>query len=98
MPLTGRYLVIWGEEGQYQTVLEPLDLFAVPPGVYRAFRAFRNISDHDAKMLVLVQGEKSQVMNDIYYAKSLGEQVTAAFGAEIWDRFRSIGLRLAPTE
>ncbi|WP_404989489.1 hypothetical protein [Caballeronia sp. LZ003] len=95
MPLTGRYQVIWGEDGQHQTVLEPLDLFAVPPGVYRAFR---NVSDHDAKMLVLGQGEKDQVMNDIYYDKSLGVQVTAAFGPEIWNRFRSIGLRLAPTE
>jgi uncharacterized RmlC-like cupin family protein len=92
MPLTGSYEVTWGKEGQHRTVLEPFDLFAVPPGEYRAFR---NVSDHDAKLLVLVQGDKSDVMNDIFYPKSLAKNVTEKFGAEVWEGFSKLGLRIA---
>lgn len=92
MPLTGRYEIIWGDKGEHSTVLDPLDMFAVPPGV---FRTFRNVSEHDAKMLVVVQGEKNEVMNDVYYPKDIGEQITSEFGAEVWERFQAIGLRVA---
>jgi len=92
MPLTGRYEIIWGNQGQHSTVLEPLDMFAVPPGV---FRTFRNVSDHDAKMLVVVQGEGNQVMNDVYYPRDIGEQIASELGAEVWEKFQAIGLRVA---
>ncbi len=92
MPLTGSYEVIWGDKGEHRTVLEPLDMFAVPPQVYRTFR---NVSETDAKMLVVVQGDQHQVMNDVYYPKDIGEQIEGEFGAEVWERFKAIGLRVA---
>ena len=93
MPLTGEYEVTWGPDGENKTVLGLFDLFAVPPGVYRAFR---NVSGKDAKMLVVVQGEKGEVMNDIYYKRTLGEQVSEKFGEAIWDKMKALGLRLEP--
>jgi uncharacterized RmlC-like cupin family protein len=90
--LTGSYEVTWGDHGEHRTVLEAFDMFAVPPGIYRSFR---NISSSDAKLLVIVQGEAGQVMNDIYYQESLGQQVSARFGDEIWEKMRSLGLRIA---
>ncbi len=92
MPLTGRYEILWGEKGEHSTVLEPLDMFAVPPRVYRTFR---NVSDTDAKMLVVLQGEQNEVMNDVYYPPDIGEQITRQFGTEVWEKFQAIGLRVA---
>jgi uncharacterized RmlC-like cupin family protein len=93
MPLTGSYQVNWGPNGEHSTVLGIFDMFAVPPGVYRSFK---NVSGADAKMLVIVQGEAGEVMNDIYYSESLGARVTEKFGAAIWDKFKKLGLRVAP--
>ena len=93
MPLTGSYEIVWGKDGQHSVVLEPLDFIAVPAGV---FRTFRNVSKQDAKMLVVVQGDPQQTMNDVYYQKNIGEQVTDEFGSEVWDKFKAIGLRVLP--
>jgi len=35
-------------------------------------------------------------MNDVYYQKNIGEQVTDEFGSEVWDKFKAIGLRVLP--
>ena len=53
MPLTGRWSVQWNDGGQSQLVLGPYDVVSVPVGV---MRGFRNESDEEALLLVVVGG------------------------------------------
>jgi len=51
--LNGRFCIRWGDEGENQTYLEPLDMIAVRPGVVRDFT---NVSDETARLLVWITG------------------------------------------
>lgn len=94
MPLDGRYEIIWGDKGENTILLEPYDFVSVPPGVYRAFR---NADDHEAKMLVFIQGADSSSMNDITYEASVEQRIQARFGPEATQNMANIGIRFAPT-
>ncbi|MBT2326970.1 cupin domain-containing protein [Variovorax paradoxus] len=93
MPLDGRYEVIWGDKGEQTIVLEPYDFVSVPPGVYRSFR---NVDDHETKMLVFIQGPEGDSMNDITYETSVGQRIEARFGPEATANMANIGIRFAP--
>ena len=86
MTLTGRWEVRWGDDAEHAITLDPFDLIAVPPGVGRQFT---NVSDSDALLLVLVQGEEG--LNDIYYAPAVGQQIVDRFGAPAKSAFERIG-------
>lgn len=86
MALTGRWEVRWGDAAEHETMLEPYDLIAVPPGTGRQFV---NRSDADALLLVLVQGDEA--LNDIYYAPAVGHQIAERFGPEAKSAFERIG-------
>lgn len=77
--LDGRFEVLWGDEGQYSTVLERYDLIDVPLGVTRAFR---NVGDETARLFVIILGGNQ---NDIGYAKSVGDAVAERFGPDVRD-------------
>ncbi|HTP95917.1 MAG TPA: cupin domain-containing protein [Burkholderiales bacterium] len=86
--MSGRYEVIWGDKGEHSVLLDPCDMIAVPPGV---FRRFRNASDvADAKLLVLVQGEKT--FADVKFDPAVGVEVERRWGAEVRENFRNIGI------
>ena len=53
MPLTGRWGVYWGDEGENEVTLEQWDVISVPPGV---MRGFRNLGTEDAYLLALLGG------------------------------------------
>ena len=53
MPLTGKWSVIWGDEGESELQIGQYDTISIPPGV---LRGFRNDSDHEALLLALVGG------------------------------------------
>ena len=53
MPLTGRWSVQWNDDGQDTMTLGPYDVISVPVGV---MRGFRNESDAEAMLLVVVGG------------------------------------------
>ena len=53
MPLTGRWLVLYGEDGGQELVLEQWDVCSVPAGVWRGFR---NIGEEDAILLAVIGG------------------------------------------
>jgi uncharacterized RmlC-like cupin family protein len=93
MPLTGRYEISWGDNGEHSTTLEPFDTFAVPAGIYRAFR---NVDDHDAKMLVVIQGGK-EVMNDLVFQDKVGDRIESIYGSEVRSNFKKIGIEFAET-
>ncbi|MEO7402332.1 MAG: cupin domain-containing protein [Burkholderiales bacterium] len=86
--MSGRYEIIWGDQGEHSLTLDPCDMCAVPPGVYRRFR---NVSeDPDAKLLVLVHGEKT--FADVKFDPGIGVEVRERFGAQVWDNFKNLGI------
>ena len=56
MPLTGRWGVYWGDEGEHEVILEQWDVISVPPGV---MRGFRNLGTEDAYLLAILGGSDS---------------------------------------
>jgi uncharacterized RmlC-like cupin family protein len=88
--MTGRYEIIWGDKGEHSIVLEPFDLIAIPPGV---FRRFRNISDlKDARLLAIVQGDKDDVFNDVKFDPAIGDVIVKRWGKAVWENFKNIGI------
>lgn len=88
--MTGRFEIIWGDKGEHSVVLEPFDLIAVPPGV---FRRFRNISDlQDARLLAIVQGSKEQVFNDVKFDPAIGAAIVKRWNKAVWENFKNIGI------
>jgi uncharacterized RmlC-like cupin family protein len=86
--LNGRFKIRWGDEGEHETVLEPFDMVAVPPGVCRDFT---NISDQTAHLLVLITGRSEADYNDIGFAPSESKKFKAQFGDEVADKLETIG-------
>jgi len=86
--MSGRYEIVWGDQGEHALTLDPCDMCSVPPGV---FRRFRNVSDDpDAKLLVLVHGEKT--FADVKFDPSVGVEVRRRWGEKVWDNFQNIGI------
>jgi uncharacterized RmlC-like cupin family protein len=54
VPLTGRWSVQWGDQGENELTLEQWDVISVPTGI---MRGFRNESDAEAYMLAIVGGD-----------------------------------------
>ena len=77
--LRGRFEISWGDEGEHADVLEQFDMVDVPLGVTRAFR---NVGDDDALLLVIILGSNQ---NDIGYARAVGDQVAAKYGPDVRD-------------
>ncbi|MFL2547440.1 MAG: cupin domain-containing protein [Candidatus Rariloculaceae bacterium] len=63
--LTGRWIVYWGEDGDGETELGPMDLVSVPVGV---MRGFRNISDEHAYLMAILGGDDA---GHVDWAKSV---------------------------
>ena len=53
MPLTGRWSIHWGDAGENEVVLGPHDVVSVPIHV---MRGFRNVSDDEGLLLVVLGG------------------------------------------
>ncbi len=87
MALTGKWEMIWGDKGEEKTVLEPFDLMAVPPGVTRTFK---NISEADAHMLVIIQGKPGE-FDDVGRVPETADKVAQKFGPEMVDKLKSMG-------
>ena len=51
IPMNGRLAVFWGDNGEEETILDPLDTCSVPKGV---LRGFRNVDDHELIILAMV--------------------------------------------
>jgi uncharacterized RmlC-like cupin family protein len=82
--LRGSFEVRWGDEGQHRTLLESFDMVAVPPGVSRAFT---NIGQETAYLLVMIQGED---LADVAYSPQVGDEITRRYGAQVRQRFESV--------
>jgi len=53
MPLTGRWAIFWGPQGEKEVELGPYDVISVPLHV---MRGFRNVGNETAMMLAVVGG------------------------------------------
>ncbi|MGB1881520.1 MAG: cupin domain-containing protein [Gammaproteobacteria bacterium] len=53
VPLSGRWAIFWGPEGDKEVVLEPFDTISVPLHI---MRGFRNVGEETAMMLAVVGG------------------------------------------
>lgn len=53
MPVTGRWSIYWGPQGEKEVILEPYDVISVPVHV---MRGFRNVGADTAMMLAVVGG------------------------------------------
>ncbi len=52
--MTGRWVVYWGDDGDGETELGPLDMVSVPVGV---MRGFRNVSNEHAYLMAILGGD-----------------------------------------
>ena len=84
--LRGRFEVRWGSAGEHSTTLDEFDMIAVPPNVSRAFT---NVGDSTAYLLVMIQGA-SEDLSDVAYAPEVGEQISRRFGAGVKQRFEEV--------
>jgi mannose-6-phosphate isomerase-like protein (cupin superfamily) len=57
-PLNGKMLLVWGEKGEHQLMLNQWDCISVPVGV---MRGFRNPNDHDLVIYSVVGGRDEEV-------------------------------------
>jgi uncharacterized RmlC-like cupin family protein len=84
--LRGRFEVRWGDQGEHRTELDEFDMVAVPPNVSRAFT---NISDANAYLLVMIQGGNDD-LNDVSYSPEVADMITQRFGGDVKGRFESV--------
>jgi uncharacterized RmlC-like cupin family protein len=87
MALTGKWEVLWGDKGEEKTVIEPFDLIAVPPGVTRTFV---NVSDKDAHLLALIQGQPGE-FDDVGRVPETAAKIAEKYGAEMVEKLKGLG-------
>ena len=78
MPLTGRWSIFWGPEGEKEVILEPYDVVSLPIHI---MRGFRNVGDETAMLLAIVGGHDP---GHVGWADSVIEMARAA-GIELDD-------------
>jgi hypothetical protein len=85
MPLTGRWAVYWGPNGDKEVILDPYDLISLPVHV---MRGFRNAGTQPALMLAVV-GEHDP--GKVGWPESMKQKARSA-GLELTDEgtFREI--------
>jgi quercetin dioxygenase-like cupin family protein len=74
--LKGRFEVTWNDNGDESLILDQYDTVSVPPGVCRAFR---NVSNEDGILQVIITGGVHD-MNDIDFSPQAKDKIEAATG------------------
>ena len=70
VPISGLWTIYWGDEGENEVQLGPMDCISVPPGV---MRGFRNDSDAYAHMFAAVGGDDN---GKVKWAQSVLERAS----------------------
>lgn len=89
MCLTGEFRIRWGKGGHEHIDLKPFDMISVPPGVDRQFE---NISDTDARLLVVITGSSRDDYNDISMPPEVTELIRSRFGQDVIDAYGQRGV------
>lgn len=85
--MTGRWEIRWGDKGEERTIIEPFDLIAVPPGVTRQFI---NVSDRDAHLMVIIQGQPGE-FDDVGRVPETAELIERKFGRAMLAKLEDLG-------
>ena len=85
--LKGVFKIQWGDDGEYETVLNQFDTVSVPPGVCRSFT---NIGDDEGCLQVLITGGVHD-MQDIAFPPSVAEQIDRT-GPGVLEEIKKTGL------
>jgi uncharacterized RmlC-like cupin family protein len=88
MCLTGEFRIRWGDAGESETRLKPLDMIAVPPGVCRDFT---NVTDQEALLLVLITGQSDEDFSDIAIAPEDSKMMLDKFGMDVIRKYQAVG-------
>lgn len=91
MALSGRWKIRWGDEGQEHIILDPFDMISVPP---RVTRQFINVSDQDAHLLVIIQGNKED-FNDVGRLPNAADPIIAKYGHGMIEKLEKHGWKFA---
>jgi mannose-6-phosphate isomerase-like protein (cupin superfamily) len=81
---------LWGENGEYKTVLEPNDMVSVPRGENRKFF---NVSNEVGRLLVMIVPETNEQADPIAYAPSLAKEIETEYGASALAGLQKIGFK-----
>jgi hypothetical protein len=87
--LDGQFDILWGNNLENKITLEPGDLCSMPPGVYRAFR---NLTDSEARLLVLIQGDE-KMSDKIQMPRAIGDKVREKHGDKVMELLAGINMR-----
>jgi uncharacterized RmlC-like cupin family protein len=90
----GQFEVSWGNRLEQAIVLNPGDMCSVPPRVYRSFK---NLAGHDARLLVLIQGDR-QMSDKIEMPKYLGGEIASKYGERVIELLAGINMRFQGEE
>ena len=85
--LKGRFEILWGDDGSNATIIELFDTISVPPV---GCRAFRNISDEEGLLQVIITGGVHD-MADIDFADAAAKEIEAV-GPGILEEIKKTGL------
>lgn len=85
-----RFEITWGDEGQFSTILEPLDFISVPAGVYRDFK---NVGNELGRLLVMIQPDPEEKKDAVYHAASTGDEIAKRWGPATLQAMAAIGIR-----
>jgi mannose-6-phosphate isomerase-like protein (cupin superfamily) len=85
--MTGRWEIQWGDHGEESTMLEHMDLIAVPP---RVTRRFINRSDQDAHLMVIIQGQRDE-FDDVDRVPQTAQAIAAKYGQGMVDKLQNLG-------
>lgn len=86
--MKGRFAFRLGEHGERCVELGPFDVISVEPGAYRAFR---NVSEEEGVVQVIISGGVHD-MNDIDFPKATADEIRAR-GEQYLDYFKKTGLK-----
>ncbi len=89
MCLSGRFRIRWGSETEEHIDLDPYDMIAVPPGVDRQFE---NISDSDARLLVIITGTSREEYDDISMPPDVTALLRERYGQDVIDAYNKTGV------
>ncbi len=91
--MQGRFEFSWGEDGANTIVLGEFDVISIPPGISRAFR---NVSDAEGILQVIITGGVHD-MDDIEFPASTARQIER-HGKRYLEEFEARGLRFGARE
>ena len=88
--LDGSFRITWGDMGENETIIDPLDMVSVPRGVVRAFA---NATDKPAHIMAFIRGNTPEDFADVAMTPAAADDLLQTFGDGTVDKSREIGWR-----